>query len=192
MSRTENAQNASKQGFTLIEVIMVLFFAGILMTVLFVLYDWHSKIYGYQQAMVRSTTAVRTAFGDLNQYAAQASAVLASASIGGTVYNSGTQTLVLQLPAADSAGNILPGHSDLAVFYLSGSNLYLKLQPDQQSFRKPLDKLLAEGVVSLVFSYNDPDFTAVKRVGIDLASSQQIKQQTVTSHLRQNIDLKNY
>ncbi len=192
MGKTANNSAASRPGFTLIEVIMVLFFAGILMTVLFMLYDWHSKIYSYQQAMVRSASAVRAAFGELNQYAAQAGAVLASASIGGTVYNSDAQTLVLQLPAADAGGNILAGRSDLAVFYLSGSNLYFKLRPDPQSFRQPLDKLLAEGVASLIFSYNNPDFILVKRIDVDMSSSQQAKQQTVTSHLRQNIDLKNY
>lgn len=182
----------TRAGFTLIEVIMVLFFAGILITVLFGIYDWHSKIYYYQQALVRVSTSARSTVQAMQFYTSQANRVLASASVNGAVYSSGADTVVMQLPSTDADNNVLAGKWDKAVFYLSESNLYMRLEPDALSSRSGIYKLLAENVSGFTITYNNADFNQVTAVTINLSCQLLIKNQLATSSFRQNIYLKNY
>jgi len=182
----------SYDGFTLIEMIIVLFFAVILITVLFSLYDWHSKYYYYQQALVRVTGSSRASVGTLQDYLSQANQILPSASVNGMSYTSATSSLVAQLPAIDSSGAALPGKYDKVAFYSTGSSFYLQLEPDPASSRAKLNKILSDSLQSVAFSYNNASSSLVTQVTVDFLSQLQVKSQIVSSNLKQNIYLFNY
>lgn len=182
----------SSTGFTLIEIMMVLFFAGILMVVIFNLYDWYNKLYNYQQGLVRVTTGSRTAVQTLQSYVSQSKAVLASASVNGTTYSSSTTTLVTQLPSIDSSNNLVAGKWDKAVFYASGPNFYLQVEPDPASSRLKLYKLLSDSLQSLSFGYNNADFSQVSKVTVNFQAALQVRDQKVISNLQQDMYLLNF
>jgi type II secretory pathway pseudopilin PulG len=46
-------------GFTLIESVLMVFVIALLLVALFSLYDWHSKVYVYQRAVVHTTEQAR-------------------------------------------------------------------------------------------------------------------------------------
>jgi len=182
----------SGAGFTLIELMLVLFFTGILITVVFSLYDWHNKIYYYQQGLVQTSASSRTAVTTMQTYVAQANQVLASASVSGTTYTTSANTLVLQLPAIDSSNNIVSGKWDEAAFYPSGSNFYFRLEPDAASSRRQTYKLLSDSLSSISLTYDNATMSMVKEVTVNFKNQLQVKNQTVTSNLQQNMYLANY
>ncbi len=175
-------------GFTLIEIIIVIFVTVILLMGFFSLYDWHGKIYNYQQALVRVSGSSRDATQSIFYYTDQAYRVLASSGS----YTSGAQTLILHVPAVTAAGDPVSGKWDTVIFYTSGSRLFVLIQPDAASTRRAGLKQLSDTLQSLTFSYNDPDFTQVTQVSLDITTSLQVKEQTITSRLTQDMYLKNY
>jgi Tfp pilus assembly protein PilE len=179
-------------GFTLIELIVVLFFAGILIAVLFNLYDWHGKVYSYQQALVRVSTSNRQTIATMQAYTSQANRLLSSASVNGTTYTTASGTLVMQLPTIDAGNNIVSSKWDKAAFYASGSNFYLQFEPDPSSSRKKLNKILNDSLSSVVFTYNNASTSLVTKVSVTLQSSLTLKQQVVTGSLVQDMYLLNY
>jgi len=183
---------SKEPGFTLIETVIVVFFITLLLLVLFNLYDWHSKIYNYQQALTRVSTSARTTLTTMDSYVSQSNLVLASASVNGTTYTSSANTLVLQLPSVDSSGNILAGKSDKAAFYPSGSNFYIQVEPNASSTRTRLNKILSDSLQSISLTYNDASFPQVTEVTVNFKAQLQVKSQTVTSNLLQNMYLLNY
>ena len=181
-----------EKGFTLIEIVIVLFFSGILLVALFGLYDWHSKVYNYQQALVRVSTTNRQAVSTMQGYVSQAIQVLTSATINGTAYTTGSGTLVLQLPSVDSSNNAITGKYDNVAFYSSGKNFYMQLQPDASSSRVKTYKLLGDSLSSVTFTYNNATYSLVTEVSVSFQSSQKVNQQTVTSGLQQDMYLLNF
>lgn len=179
-------------GFTLVEAVIVIFIISLLLLVLFSLYDWHSKVYTYEQAQVRVTGSTRASMDLLALDISQAYRVLASASVNGTNYNSDASNIVLQLPSVDSSGAIIAGKWDYAAFYSSGQNFYVTTQLDASSMRQNINKNLSDSLSSLVFTYNNADFNLVKKVTVDLTAAVTVRNQTPTSHLTQDIYLKNY
>lgn len=192
LSRQRFLSVTNGSGFTVIEMAIVLFFAGILITVLFGLYDWHAKYYNYQQALVRVSGSSRTALQTMQSYVAQSSQVLAAATVNGSNYSSSANTLVLQLPATDASGNTIAGKSDKAAFYPSGGNFYFQLEPDPASSRKNLYKLLSDSLQTVSFTYNNASFPLVTKVSVNLLNQLKVKDQLIKSNLQENMYLLNH
>ncbi len=184
--------NKNNQGFTIIEILIVLFFAGILLVVLFNIYDWHGKVYSYQQAFIRVSSANRTAISNIQSYVSQSYRVYSSASVNGITYNTGADTLVLQMPALDTNNSIIFGKWDKVAFYPDGSNFYMQLEPDPSSRRTKINKILSDTLLSVVFIYNDTDMDNVNNVRVTFKSSKQVKDQIITQGMDQSMYLLNY
>jgi len=150
------------------------------------------KVYQYQKAVVAVTEQVRFSSQALQDNTSQAYRVLASSTIDSQVYTSATTSLVLQLPATDSAGNIISGVWDYVVFYLSGEKFFQRVVPGVGSFRLPTLKLLSDSVTSLAITYDNVNFNLVQKVSFDVAFAQIVAKQTVTSRFQENLYLKNY
>lgn len=180
------------EGFTLIEVSVVLFFAGLLLVVMFNLYDWHSKIYSYQQAYVRVSTGNRQVVSTMQDYITQSYKVLSSATINGVNYTTGSDVLVLQLPALDANNNVIFGLWDKVAFYKSGFNIFIQVEPDPGSSRLNLNKILNDSVQSFVLTYNNVNLSLVNKVTLSLTSAAQARSQTVSSGMTQDMFLLNY
>ena len=179
-------------GFTLIETLVVLFFACILLVVFFNLYDWHGRVYYYQEALIRVSTSNRQALLNMQNYVAQSNRVLVSASVNGTTYTTSANVLVLQIPSIDSTGNIVANKWDKVAFYGSGTNFYLQLQPDATSSRQKINKILSDTLASVSFTYNPTDVTQANKISVNFSSAQQARQERVTGSLQQDMYLLNF
>jgi len=172
-----------KRGFSLIETIAVIgvtVMALIALTNLFLIFN---TTYGYQQAVVATAGSAGAAMNALGAAVLPADRVLASRDFSGTAYASATTTLVLELPAADSSGNMLPGAYDYIVFYLSDGTLYRLIEAAPGSVRVSNTKQLSSAIGSLAFTYDDSDFARITKVSADLTTRAFYKQQAVRSHL---------
>jgi|GEM_PF-512346 len=180
------------QGFTLVETLIIVVIASLLMMALFSLFEWHSSMYKYQQALVRVTGSARASLQAMDLYVRQAGAVLSSHDFNGTVYNSGPSVLVLQLPSVDDNGDVLAGKSDYIVFYADGNRLMQRVQADASSARVSITKQLSDTLDSLTLTYDNVDPAQVKMVSADIRTVQQVKGQVVRDRLSQNMYLKNH
>ncbi len=182
----------SQKGFTLIEVIIVIGIFSFLMVALLNLFEWHNKVYFQERAEVQTTDGTRQAFNSMTKYIAQASHILSSITFGSTNYTTDNHTLVLQLPAFDSNGNIISNGSDYVIYYLANNSLYQLIQTNGSSARHAGTKLLSENVSSLSFTYNNASPAAADTVTVDLQTQASVRNvSTVTSHLNDVIFLRN-
>jgi prepilin-type N-terminal cleavage/methylation domain-containing protein len=188
----DKAHVYEQAGFTLIELLLVIFISVMLLGALFGLFVWHSRVYNYQQAVIAVAGSARQAMSAIGSYTVQAYRVVASHNFAGTTYSSGPETLVLQLPAVDANGNILAGSWDYVVFYRNNNELLQTMDVHASSTRLAVTKTHSATVSGLTFTYDDPDFSLVHKVAVDLQTQQQVKEQTVTNQLQENLYIRNY
>jgi hypothetical protein len=176
-----------------VEIAIVIFLFAIILLALFNLFDWHGKVFRFQEGQFQVTSSSRAAVNEIQHYTLQAYRVLASRTINGSNYNSGGQTLVLQLPAIDGSGAVLDATWDYAAFYLTGANLYATIQADSASSRPSITtKLLSDTVSALTFTYNSADFNLVNKVTVDITTQKQVRAQLLSDRLQENLYLRNF
>ena len=171
------------KGFTLIETVIVIAITTMALFALVNLFILFNATYGYQQAFIATAGAAGTAMNALEAAVLPARRVLASRDFSGTAYASGPTALVLELPAIDSSGDIIPEMSDYVAFYTSGAILYRLTEANAGSARASGVKQLSATLNSLAFTYDNADFTQVTSVAADLETRALSKEQTVRSRL---------
>jgi prepilin-type N-terminal cleavage/methylation domain-containing protein len=154
----------TQNGFTLIELVVVIALVAITSLVLLDLFIGHNRLYQTQTSELNVTGDARTALDDI-------SAFVRSANRAQAVYSSFTadsQVLILQIQSVNASNQLIPATFDYAVFYLSSGNLLREVFPDATSTRAGGVKELANNVVDLEFTYNNVDFTQVTEVSTDI------------------------
>ena len=150
-------------GFSLIEVVVAVAVFVIVILGFFGLYDGYIRTFNTQQAQFIVTTSASALMNEVTTMVLQADRVLSAHTFSGTAYTSGASSLVLELPAIDSSGNILTGH-DYVVFYVSGNAAYRLFEADAASNRRSGLKQLSDAVNSLIFTYDNIDVTQATKV----------------------------
>ena len=183
---------SKNSGFTLVEVTIVLFLFIAISGVLFALFEWHAKIFGFQQVQVQVVGSARSVMNALQGNILPAYRVVASRSVGGVNYNSGSSVLVLQLPSHDSNGDVVANKWDYMAFSLGGNSLTQATEADAASSRKSGTKTLSEKINSLTFTYDSATFDLVRKVSADIETSGQFRGQQISTRLQQDFYLRNY
>lgn len=181
-----------KNGFTLIETMIVIALSAAMMGTLATLIYSFNTSYSYEQASALSAGSARSILREAESLTLSANHVLLSHSFSGTMYTSSSTVLVLEIPSIDSSGNSISGAYDYAVFYASGARAYRLLTANAASARAPGTKQLSNALSSITFSYNNADFTLVNTVTIDVQTSAQSKGQTNIDHRREQLYLRNF
>lgn len=179
-------------GFTLVEVLVALFLVGLLLVFFLSLYDWHGKVFKYEQARVLVTQSSRSISQALVSYGSQAYHVAPAVTIAGITYNSGASTVILQIPSIDASGNPLTAKFDYVVFFQDASSLYLLVEPDLSSSRSALLKQLSSTLSSINFTYNDVNFSNVSNFTVDALNSSLVRGFVFSDRLKQTVFLKNF
>lgn len=180
-----------KKGFTLIETIVVIAISVVALLALVNLFLIFNTTYGNQQAFMAASGSAGGAMNALEAAIMPADHVLASHSFSGTTYSSNATTLVLELPAVDSSGNIIANTEDYIAFYSSSEKLYRLIQTGAGSARHSGLTQLSTTLNSISYTYDNADFTKVTNVTADIVTQAQFKQKTVQGHLNEQIYLRN-
>lgn len=178
-------------GFTIAELVIVVFLFAVLMLALFKLYDGHSNLFYYEQAEVAVAGSARSSLDEIQKYTLQAKYVLASHTFGSTTYSSNASTLVLQVPAVNGSG-VIVNTWDYVVFYVSGTKLYRQIEAASGSSRTSGTKLFSETILSLTYTYDNSDFTLVRQVVADIQTRSTTRTAQLNAHEQQQIYLRNY
>lgn len=178
---------------TLIETLIAVGLFILVALALFGVYEVYGKIFNLGNAHFSAVGGSRSVLTQLANFTSQANRVLASSVINGVNYISNTTTLVLRLPAIDVAGKTIDNTWDYAVFYVSSTNLYSFLEKNVTSTRVGGGpKLLSNSVQSVSFSYDNADFTQVKKVTAEVFTRAVENRVPVESRASEQIFLKNY
>lgn len=189
---SERVQEAKlRSGFTFIETLIAVALLALLILTLVELYTGYGVIFSSEQATFDMGNRAHDAMTAIENMTRQASKVLASRTVSGTLYTTGSGTLVLELPAMDAAGAPLPNEYDYAVFYASGTTLYRLVEADGSSFRQSGTKQLTNALSALTFSYDTGDVTQASKVTVDLTLSTQASHRAFQFYLQQEVYLRN-
>lgn len=178
-------------GFTIIEVIIVLAVSSILMLGLFTLFDWHQKVYVLEEATVRTVTDARSTLNNMGRYIAQSSNILPSHDFNGTVFTTGGNVLVLEIPSVNSSDEIIPATYDYIAYYLDSGLIHQVIDAGSGSTRLDGTKKLAENVLSFSLSYNNGTPSQASIVTIDLQTSIATRNGDVATSVSDTIFLRN-
>jgi prepilin-type N-terminal cleavage/methylation domain-containing protein len=155
-------------GFTIIEIILVVFLVGVLSLVVAKLLSGQEKIYQTQNMELGVTDDARSALDDIDSYVRMADALVASHDI----YTLGSQTLILQILSINGLNQIIPATFDYVIFDLDGTKINRIIVPNVASARLGSTKSLAFRVSSLTFTYDNANPSLVKNVTTDLTTQE--------------------
>lgn len=182
----------SRRGFTIIETIVSVGIFALLIVVLFDLYREYGTLFSLGDTEYSTANAARVAIADWSTYTRQAHRVLASQTINGALYSSATGAVVLQLPAINVSGDVVPNRWDYLAYFTTGTFFERALQADPSSARVSTTTVVATSVVSSTFAYDNSDLTKVKTVTLDVSSTLQENHLSATNHLKHQAVLRNY
>jgi len=179
------------RGMTLIEVLIATAISGVLLAALANLFGTFNALYAYQNAFRDTAGASGTVLHGTEAAVLPANRILSTHDFAGTSYGSDAGTLVLELPSVDMGGAIVPGQYDYVAFYRSGTSAYRIVAASAGSTRHSGTTKLGDTIVSLGFSYDDPDVTKATAVTADVVASTTEHGRETSSHLSETFRLRN-
>lgn len=182
------------KGFTLVEVIVVIFIFVLMSIAITSLFIGQNSLYQFYTAEVASEGSARRIVNRVTELVRTSESVLSSYDFGGTVHSSGSDTLVLRLPTVDSSDQILTNTFDYVVYYLDPSDntkLFEKMEADGQSQRGSVTRLLSESIDNVLFTYDNVDFDKVSEVGLAIETLETFKNTVATTTLDILVKLRN-
>ncbi|MSU74308.1 hypothetical protein EXS57_00845 [Candidatus Kaiserbacteria bacterium] len=180
------------RAFTLIETVIVIGFSTSMMLALGLVTYHFNKILTYEQTASWSSGSASTLMREIGSLVLPARAVLQTHTFSGTVYTSTSTVLVLEIPSIDNSGSVIANTFDYAVVYASSTEAYRVLAAHASSKRVSGTKKLSSTISSLIFTYNNTDFTQVSTTTVDVQTRAYAKQDMLTDHRSEQMRLRNH
>ena len=180
------------RGMTLVEVLVAMAISGILLAALANLFGSFIALYACQNAFRNTAGASGAVLHGIGAAALPADQILSIHDFAGTSYGSDAGTLVLELPSVDANGALVSEQYDYVAFYRSGTSAYRTVAASAGSARHSGTTKLGDTIVSLIFSYDDPDVTKAKIVTVDVVASTTERGRETASHLLETFQLRNF
>ena len=180
------------RGFTMIETLIVAAIGVSMLIILTILIFNFNKTSTYQQALIASSGSASTLMRSIGSLVLPASAVLQAHTFSSATYTSTSTALVLEIPSIDNSGNVIANTYDYAVFYASSTKAYRLLEANVLSSRVSETKLLSSTINTLIFTYNNTDFTQVHTITVDVRTQTYAKEDVLSDHRREQFRLRNF
>jgi hypothetical protein len=177
--------------FSLAETVIATAILIFILVALLALYNNYFKSYNNQEARIAMGGSAREAVKELQSAALQADQIVASHSFSGTTYTTNGNTVILEIPSIDGSGNIIDGKNDYVVFYLTGKNLYRRIEVDAASSRPSGQNKISDVVSTLSFVYDNADLSEATKIETDLEMQKISGGQNVSYELHQETYLRN-
>lgn len=181
-----------QKGFTLTEMIIVIFLFSVLLLGLLNIFDWQQKVYNLEQADIAATGSARNVMNNMTFALAQGSSLISSRNINGIDYTTGGGSIVIQVPAYDVSGNWIPSEFDYYVYTADDNELFEIIDASANSARESSTKLLTESLETFALTYNNGNPTAASQVSVNLTTRAFYRgNQSVSVNLQETIFLRN-
>jgi prepilin-type N-terminal cleavage/methylation domain-containing protein len=182
---------ANSRGFSLIETVVVIAISAIVMLGVYEIYLTFGNSYLFQNAQINNASGAALFMNEFNDLSLQASSIATSRDVSGTTYTTGSTTLVYEIPAVNSSGDIVAAAYDYAIFHASSTDVYRILDANGSSARTSGTKRLSDTLSNLTFTYNDTATTSSTAVTADITTKTTVKSQNFSTRLIQQVYLRN-
>jgi hypothetical protein len=179
------------RGFSTVEVVIVVAISAIVLMAVTEIYVTYNNSYVYQNANINDAASAALYLGEFNDLGLQADAVSASRTVSGTTYTTGSTTVVFEIPAINSSGDVIANTYDYAIFYASSTGAYRILDVNGSSARTAGTKEFSDVVDNLTFTYDSGTPSSASTVTADITTKSTVKLETFTTHLKQQVYLRN-
>lgn len=188
-----------KNGFSLVEVLIAVTVSGLAGILIVALLVQNNGLFFQQSAKVSQGLRINDAASQVSELIKSSSSVSSTNLIGSPEYSTGSDTLVLALPAFDSSGNLLTNVYDYGIITRDSQNLNLLRKiifTDSASARKSENRVLATKLVRLTFVYFDDSgnvvsSTSATRINFTINLDEKAGYKTQQSSASGQINLRN-
>ena len=188
-----NSRRGGK-GFTTIELLITVAILATVAVVTADIFASHYLLFGSLSTTLETERSGFLAIENIRGATLGARRILGAATINGVPYSSGTSTLILELPAVDISGNLLPALYDTVVLYRDPTDqtkLWTETAVAVGSARQTTKRLLSDFVQDLIFLYNNNTVSSATQVDVSLIVSRATRATTPETPLSLTIDLRN-
>jgi type II secretory pathway component PulJ len=172
----------AERGFSLMEGMTVIGIMAIILMMVTQIFAVTYDVFVKQSARSENETGATLAARTISDMTRGASQVVDSQVINGTTYASGTDVLVLKMPAIDSSNAVIAAAYDYVAIYRDGTETTkIFSDTDAASGSKRVDgkKLVTARNQTMKFRYNNPVLTDATRVQAYLVNQQTVRGTTV-------------
>jgi hypothetical protein len=173
------------------ETVVVIALSAVLMIATAQLYVVYGQSILSQKSSINVMLGGNSVVGVARLAGLQASRVVATHVFSGISYNSGTTTVLFELPAIDSSGAIIANTYDYVGVYASSTDAYSVTDAAPGSARVSGSKRLTDVLSALSFTYDTTAFSSVTNVTIDATTTSIVSGRTAQTHIQQHIYLRN-
>lgn len=147
----------SRQGFTLMEVVIIAGIAVIVGTLLVGILVNNTGVINKESSIVRQGLNINDALGEIETYGRQAVSIVSGYPEVSPTYITGETTLVLKIPAINNQGIISDVYDFVIITKDTVNAKFLKeyIFPDTESIREEKNAVLTNLLDSVVFEYLD-------------------------------------
>lgn len=156
----------SSRAFTLTETLIVVGILGLISGAVVTMFLNYSSVYQRENSGVSVTQSASRTITLISTTIAQSSGVIASRTINGVAYVTSSTTLIVQLPAASTNGDIIQGGFDYTVFHASGTVMTESTETYSGSYRSPGTYTLTTSLSNVTFTYDNPIASLVENIGV--------------------------
>ncbi len=179
------------KGFTLIEVLITTTLFAVLVLAVVQLYVVYGRVIDLQKSSISVALDGSSIMHVAREAGLQATNVVASRTFEGITYESGTTTIIFEIPSIDASGSILSGAYDYVGMYASGTAAYRVIDSAPGSVRTRGTKTLTNALNALSFTYDNASFPSVASFTVDATTTATVRGVLTQMHLREHIYLRN-
>ena len=190
LSPSTGKKNWSR-GFTFIEVVITVALFLILMLAVTQLYIMYGRVILSQQSSIAVALGGSSIMDATRNASLQAAQIVATHTFSGVEYVSGTTTALFELPAIDASGAIIDNAYDYIGISASSTSAYHIIDAASGSARVSGMKRLTDVLDALSFAYDNPSFPLVTNITVDATTSATVRGETIQTHLRESVYLRN-
>jgi type II secretory pathway pseudopilin PulG len=183
-----------QRGISLMETMVVVGIMSIVMVVVSQVFVVNGRLMATTIARADSENSAVLAVRRIGDNARGAVAVEASATVNGTAYVSGEDSLVLRIPSMASDGTIIADTFDLVAFYRHGTlteEIWTDTEAGAGSIRLTGQKKLSGHNLTLRFLYDDPAPAEAERVSVYIVNGQTVRDTELRTRSGTTIFLRN-
>lgn len=179
------------RAFTLLEVLIAIALLALMLTILASFFVSATGTYEYQSAAMRQDREVRIVAQRIEENVREARAVADTHAFGMEARATSDRTLVLELPALDTEGEVIDGYVDHIAFYAQGNIVYEEIDAAPGSARESGRRTLSSVIEELEFSYDSAPASEVRAVIIDVVARALVREKEVQGSITRTLYLRN-
>jgi hypothetical protein len=165
---------------SLADMLITIFILVTIVTLMTGMYLAYIYVYKIQVAYNELITSNNIALDKISNIIKGADKVVDAKNINSVDYTTDYDTLILELPSVDASQNIITGSYDYIVYFrdvADQAKLKYDVAPAGGSSRKAGFQMVGDFVNTLVFNYNNIDYSKVNKVEIILENTQAVRNQ---------------